>query len=183
MCTTLPPPPPPRGALPYWRWRGRAAGQGMIFTVIHIDTGYLNRPNWLLAGYSVYHRAASRASAGFPAHNVYDRLAISAPASNGACGITMFMTGPRSRHHAATTARAGRNIFLWKYDTQQNRESVRTSTGYAYESFSKVYCDRVYFLCTERFETGQVFDPPAAPPSKWESSSPPPPPDHSPPNY
>ena len=28
------------GALPYWRWRGRAAEQAMIFTVIHIDTGY-----------------------------------------------------------------------------------------------------------------------------------------------
>ena len=49
------------GALPYWRWRGRAAEQGMIFTVIHIGTGYLNRPNWLLAGCSVYNRVASRA--------------------------------------------------------------------------------------------------------------------------
>ena len=65
------------GALPYWRWRGRAAGQGMIFTVIHIDTGYLNRHNWLLAGYPAYHRVASRASRRFPAHNVYDRPAIS----------------------------------------------------------------------------------------------------------
>ena len=43
----------------YRRWWGRAAGQGMIFTVINIGTGYLNRPNWLLAGYSVYHRVAS----------------------------------------------------------------------------------------------------------------------------
>ena len=42
------------------------------FPVITIDTGYLNRPNWLLAGYSVYHRVASQP--------------------------TMFMTGPRSRH-------------------------------------------------------------------------------------
>ena len=41
-------------------------------------TGYLNRPNWLLAGYSVYHRVASQ---GFPAHNVYDRPAIWAPAT------------------------------------------------------------------------------------------------------
>ena len=32
------------GALPYWRWRGRAAGQGMIFAVITISTGYLNQP-------------------------------------------------------------------------------------------------------------------------------------------
>ena len=51
----------------------------MIFTVINIDTGYLNRPNWPLAGYSVYHRVASRASQ---------------PGSQP----TMFMTGPRSRH-------------------------------------------------------------------------------------
>ena len=42
------------------------------FPVITVDTGYLNRPNWLLAGYSVYHRVASQP--------------------------TMFMTGPRSRH-------------------------------------------------------------------------------------
>ena len=51
----------------------------MIFTVINIDTGYLNRPNWLLAGYSVYHRVASQASQ---------------PGSQP----TMCMTGPRSRH-------------------------------------------------------------------------------------
>ena len=30
---------------------------GYDFLVITIDTGYLNRPNWLLAGYSVYHKA------------------------------------------------------------------------------------------------------------------------------
>ena len=48
------------------------------FAVINIGTGYLNRPNWLLAGYSVYHRVASRASQ---------------PGSQP----TMFMTGPRSR--------------------------------------------------------------------------------------
>ena len=54
--------------------------QGMIFTVIHIGTAriYLNRPNWLLAGCSVYNRVASP---GFPADNVYDRLSISAPAT------------------------------------------------------------------------------------------------------
>ena len=51
----------------------------------------------------------------------------------------------------------------------QNRESVRTNTGYAYESFSKVYWDRVYFLRAEWFVTGSGFRPPAAP-------RPPPPP-------
>ena len=58
--------------------------------------------------------------------------------------------------------------------------------------FSKVYCDRVYFLCTERFATGcifcapsglrqgQVFDPQRHPPSTWKSSAPPPPPGNEP---
>ena len=46
------------------------------FPIITIDTGYLNRPNWLLAGYSVFHRVTSQ------------------PGSQP----TMFMSGPRSRH-------------------------------------------------------------------------------------
>ena len=66
------------GALPLLKVGGRAAGHGMIFTIISIGIGYLNRPNWLLAGYSVYHRVVSQ---GFPAHNVYDRPLISAPAT------------------------------------------------------------------------------------------------------
>ena len=52
------------------------SGTGYDFPVITIDTGYLNRPNWLLAGYSIYHRVASQ------------------PGSQP----TMFMSGPRSRH-------------------------------------------------------------------------------------
>ena len=45
--------------------------------------------------------------------------------------------------------------------------------------FSKVYCDRVYFLCAERFVTGLGFEPPAAPPYPLESRVPlPPPPPH-----
>ena len=67
----------------------------MIFTVINIGTGYLNRSNWLLAGYSVYHRVASQGfPAGFPAHKVYDRPANSAL--------------------AAATVRAGRPQCLWQ---------------------------------------------------------------------
>ena len=44
--------------------------------------------------------------------------------------------------------------------------------------FSKVYCDRVYFLCAERFETGSGFapPPPAAPPTQLRGEYPPPPP-------
>ena len=44
------------------------------------------------------------------------------------------------------------------------------------EVFSKVYCDRVYFLCTERFVTGSGFEPPAAPPTHLRGECPPPPP-------
>ena len=62
------------GALPLLNLTvvGTCRWTGYDFPVITIDTGYLNRPNWLLAGYSVYHRVASQP--------------------------TMFMTGPRSRH-------------------------------------------------------------------------------------
>ena len=61
---------------------GTCRWTGYDFAVINIGTGYLNRPNWLLADYSVYHRVASQGfPAGFPAHNVYDRPAISAPAT------------------------------------------------------------------------------------------------------
>ena len=70
----------------------------MIFTVINIGTGYLNRPNWLLAGYSVYHRVASQGfPAGFPAHNVYDRPAISAPATVRAGRPLIYLCQARGR--------------------------------------------------------------------------------------
>ena len=69
----------------------------MIFTVINIGTGYLNRPNWLLAGYSVYHRVASQGfPAGFPAHNVYDRPR-SRHQRRCVRDAHVFMTGPRPR--------------------------------------------------------------------------------------
>ena len=80
----------------------------MIFTVINIGTGYLNRPNWLLAGYSVYHRVASQGfPTGFPAHNVYDRPTISAPAvvRAGRPAGRVFFSGTKKK------APAGRNRF------------------------------------------------------------------------
>ena len=88
----------------------------------------------------------------------------------------MFMTGPRSRHQRRRARDA--TYFYECMMTQQNRESIRTSTGYAYESFSKVYCDRVYFCAPSGLRQGQVFDPPAAPPPPRpnESRVPPPPP-------
>ena len=73
------------------RWTGYA-----IFTVIHIGTGYLNRPNWLLAGYSVYNRVASRAFPRGPSPQCLWQ-AHDLGTSDCACGTTMFMTGPRDR--------------------------------------------------------------------------------------
>ena len=61
---------------------GTCRWTGYDFAVINIGTGYLNQLNWLLAGYSVYHRVASQ---GFPAHNVYDRPAIWAPVTVQYC--------------------------------------------------------------------------------------------------
>ena len=47
--------------------------------------------------------------------------------------------------------------------------------------FSKLYCDRVYFLCAERFETGSGFEPPQRhPPTQLRGECPPPPPSHLP---
>ena len=52
------------------------------------------------------------------------------------------------------------------------------NTGYAYESFSKVYWDRVYFFCAPSgLWQGQSFRPPAAPPPpvQMKVECPPPP--------
>ena len=71
-CNVGPPPPGGGGGTSILTVTGTCRWTGYDFAVITIDTGYLNRPNWLLADYSVYHRVASQP--------------------------TMFMTGPRSRH-------------------------------------------------------------------------------------
>ena len=78
-CSTHAPPPSPGrggGGTSILTMSGTCRWTGYDFPVITIDTGYLNRPNWLLAGYSVYHRVASQ------------------PGSQP----KMFMSGPRSRH-------------------------------------------------------------------------------------
>ena len=63
----------PRGALPWLKVVGTCRWTGYDFHGHqYIGTGYLNRPNWLLAGSSFYHRVASQP--------------------------TMFRTGLRSRH-------------------------------------------------------------------------------------
>ena len=68
----MPPPGGGGGGTSILTATGTCRWTGYDFAVITIDTGYLNRPNWLLADYSVYHRVASQP--------------------------TMFMTGPRSGH-------------------------------------------------------------------------------------
>ena len=99
-------------ALPYWRWRGRAAGQGMIFMVIHIDTRYLNRPNWLLAGYSVYHKVASRVSHRVPSPQCLWQ-ARDLGTSDGACGAGPQCLWPaRDLGTSDGAPRAGRNRFF-----------------------------------------------------------------------
>ena len=111
---------------------GTCRWTGYDFLVITIDTGYLNRPTWLLAGYSVYHRVASQP------------------------GSQPTMSGPRSRHQRRCVRDATYFYECTFTFTQQNRESVRIPstnepwinsrsrnslplslplTGYAYECF------------------------------------------------
>ena len=160
----------------------------MIFTVIHIGTGYLNRPNWLLAGYSVYHRVASRLPSRVPAHNVYDRPAIPAiwHQRRRARDATDFyecmmihsrIESPSVLMHIKVLVRyiIGTGCIFCRI-----RESVRTNIGYAYESFSKVYWDRVYIFFARRVVCDRVrFSTPSGTPRPNESRvhpTPPPPP-------
>ena len=174
MIEMVGPDPPGGGLFHYWRWWGTCRWTGYDFPVITIDTGYLNRPNWLLAGYSVYHMVASQP--------------------------TIFMTGPRSRHHRRCVRDA--TDFLWMYDdTQQNRESVRTSTNEPWirqRSITKLspLLSPSHRVCIWKFlvryivtgcnfcapsglRQGQVFNPPPPqqhPPTQLRSECPPPPP-------
>ena len=89
------------GALPYWRWRGRAAGQvGYDFLQSFILT------QGIYIGLIGYRRATPFVTGlvpglptGFPSPTMF----MAGPRSrhqrrDGACGTTMFKTGPRSRH-------------------------------------------------------------------------------------
>ena len=68
-------------------------------------------------------------------------------------------------------AAGGRGGGAWSWRHMPSFTSNRKlRQGMHMQIFSKVYCDRVYFLCTERIATGSGFRPPAAPP--------PPPPVH-----
>ena len=102
----------PEGALPLLKVVGTCHWTGYDF---HGHQYWhrvsLNRPNWLLAGYSVYHRVASQGfPAGFPAHNVYDRPAISAPATTRTvrAGRPRVNDRPADAISAPIAVRAGR---------------------------------------------------------------------------
>ena len=69
-----------------------------------IDTGYLNRPNWLLAGYSVYHRVASQP--------------------------TMFRTGPRSRHQRRCAGVRDATAF---YECMMIHSRIESPSVYQYQ--------------------------------------------------
>ena len=165
-------------------------GQGMIFTVINIGTGYPNRPNWLLAGYSVYHRVASQGfPAGFPAHNIYDRPAISSPATTTVrAGRPLVYDRPAAAISAPSAVRAGRpagrNRFrVFHFFLLQNNNRTGSIRGVQ-------YCNRVciwkflvryivtgcIFCAPSGLWQGQVLNPPAAPPTHLRGECPPPPP-------
>ena len=147
------------GHFHYWRWWRTCRWTGYNFPVINIDTGYLNRPNWLLAGYSVYHRVASQ--------------------------HTMFMTVPRSRHQRRCVRDATDFEFFISFCCKTTigqgiSEVCNIATGYAYESFLVRYIvTGCIFLCAERFEAGSGFDPPPPPSGtpypveRWVPPSPP----------
>ena len=103
------------GALPILTVMGTCRWTGYNFPVINIDTGYLNRPNWLLAGYSVYwHRVASQP--------------------------TMFMTGPISRHQRRCVRDATDFEFFISFYCKRTigqgiSEVCNIAKGYAYASF------------------------------------------------
>ena len=90
------------------------------------------------------------------------------------------MTGRKSWHqqrcvHACRPARPGGRDALVDSDMVYARCAI-LQQGMRLKVFSKVYCDRVYFLYAERFVPGSGFEPPAAPPThlRGECLHPPP---------
>ena len=89
----------------------------------------------------------------------------------------MFMIGPRSRHQRRQRVRDATDFYecMMIHSNYENIESPSVPVqGMHINVFSKVYCDRVYFLCAERFETGSGFHPQRHPRPN-ESRVPPPP--------
>ena len=150
----------------------------MIFTVIDIDTGYINRPNWLPAGYYVYNRVASRAFPRVPSPLCLWQACKVGTSEGAVRDPHMFMTGSRSRHRQQRCLHAGRpGGTLWQI-------SDRVYPGVQYCNRLCVWKFLVRYIVTGcifcapgDLWQGQVLNPPAAPPlPSWDSSSPPPPP-------
>ena len=147
------------GYFHYWRWVGTCRWTGYDFhghQYWHI--GYLNRPNWLLVGYSVYHRVASPARASQPTVHVYDRPAISAPAMvrAGRNRFRVFIS-----FYCKTTIRHGYIIYPRCAILQQ---------GMHMKDFSKVYIVTGCIFCAPSgLRQGQVLTR-APPPPPWAPS-------------
>ena len=110
----------------------------------------------------------------FPSHNVYDRLAISAPATvragrNKFCMNVYMMIHTRIESPFVPVPTNLESTL----DRETFSPSLSLSQGMHMIFFCKVYCDRVYFLCAERFETGSGFHPPAAPTTQLRGECPP----------
>ena len=91
-------------------------------TVIHINTGHLNGPNWLL-------RLSQGCFLGFPPGSQPQCLwqARDLGTSDGACGTKLYDRPAISA--PASTVRPGRNRFLWMYDSWYIGIAERFETG------------------------------------------------------
>ena len=142
------------GVLPLLKVVGTCRWTGYDFPVINIGTGYLNRPNWLLAGYSVYHRVASQA--------------------------TMLITGLRSRHQRRCVRDATDFEFSFSFYCKttigQGISEVCNMQQGAYESFLVRYIVTGCIFCAPSgLRQGQVLTPQRTP-TQLRGECPPPPP-------
>ena len=128
---------------------GTCRWTGYDFAVITIGTGYLNRPNWILADYSVYHRVASQP--------------------------TMFMTGPRSRHQRWCVRDA---TDFYECMMIHSRMIVRPYQYRVckLKFLVRYIVTGCIFCAPSGLRQGQVFTLPAASPVHLRGECPPPPP-------
>ena len=134
------------GALPLLTVMGKCRWTGYDFPVINIDTAYLNRPNSLLVGYSVYQRIASQP--------------------------TMFMTGPRSWHQRRCVQDATVQIsrFFPLYGKTTIGQSIRVvqycNRVCIYKCLVRCIVTGCIFCATSAWRQGQFLTRP--PPSSGE---------------
>ena len=107
----------------------------------------------------------------------------------GVCGtwarVNMTSTRSQSRHQQRCVRDARRDatdfeIFISFYCNTTIRHvypmGAILQQGMQMKVFGKEYCDRVYFLCAERFVTGSGFEPQRHPLTQFRGECPPPPP-------